>query len=221
MKQSILCNVKIEVQLGRGMPRLGCVRKKQHKKQKRGTRVSRDQLTVCRMKYHQLPREQRYAIYLGIKEGKSQRAIARQVNVHRSTVSRELSRNRDRFGRYPWTRKDENARFRRERCPGNRGVKPEALSLLRREDWSPRQIAGYLSLKSIHISHESIYARIRSDESGELRGHCRHAMKYRRHVKARRKTKVRNIPGRVSVHERPPEADGGGRTQVRRTGRWT
>lgn len=33
-------------------------------------------------------------------------------------------------------------------------------------------------------------------------------MKYRRHVKARRKTKVRNIPGRVSVHERPPEADG-------------
>lgn len=173
---------------------------------------------MCCMKYHQLTREQRYAIYLGIKEGKSQKAIARQINVHPSTVSRELSRNRNRFGHYPWTHADENARFRRERLPGNRSIDPaimkEALSLLRREDWSPRQISGYLSLKGIHISHESIYARIRGDASGELRAHCRHAMKYRRHVKVQRKTKVRNIPGRVSIHERPPEADG------RRFGDW-
>lgn len=118
------------------------------------------------MKYHQLTREQRYAIYLGIKEAKSQKAIARQINVHPSTVSWELSRNRNRFGRYPRTHADENARFRRERRPGNKGVKPEALSLPHQEDWSPRQISGYLSLNGIHISHESIYARIRSEESG-------------------------------------------------------
>nr|WP_259318466.1 helix-turn-helix domain-containing protein [Odoribacter splanchnicus] len=31
------------------------------------------------MMYHQLTREQRYTIYLGIKEGKSQKAIARQI----------------------------------------------------------------------------------------------------------------------------------------------
>jgi len=29
------------------------------------------------------------------------------------------------------------------------------------EDWSPKQISGYLSLKSEHISHETIYKRIR------------------------------------------------------------
>ena len=53
---------------------------------------------------------------------------------------------------------------------------------------------------------ESIYSRIRSDESGELRSHCRHGMKYRRHIRVRHKTKVRNIPDRVSIHDRPPEA---------------
>ena len=114
--------------------------------------------------------------------------------------------------------------------PGNRGVDrnilKEALHLLKTEDWSPKQISGYLSLKSRHISHETIYKRIRSDESGELRGHCRHKLKYRRHVKIARKTKVRHIlkyrrhvkiarktkvrhiPDRTSIHDRPAEADG-------------
>ena len=103
-------------------------------------------------------------------------------------------------------------------CPGNRAADPnvlrEALRLLRSEDWSPRQISGCLSLRGMCISHETIYARIRSDGSGELRFHCRHGLKYRRHIRLRRKTKVRNIPDRVSIHDRPPEADG------RRFGDW-
>ena len=71
-----------------------------------------------------------------------------------------------------------------------------------------QQISGWLSLKGMDISHETIYRRIRSDVSGELSSHCRHRMKYRHHVKRPRTTKVRNIPGRVSIHERPPEANG-------------
>ena len=43
--------------------------------------------------YNQLTREQGYAIYPGIQEGRSQRAIARQINVSPSTVSREIGRN--------------------------------------------------------------------------------------------------------------------------------
>ena len=168
--------------------------------------------------YNQLTREQRYAIYLGIQEGKSQRAIARQINVSPSTVSREIRRNSTRFGHYSWSIAQENAEFRQERCPGNRAIDVnvlrEALRLLRSEDWSPRQISGHLALSGILISHESIYSRIRSDESGELCSHCRHGMKYRRHIRVRHKTKVRNIPDRVSIHDRPPEADG------RRFGDW-
>ena len=164
------------------------------------------------MHYNHLTREQRYAIYLGLQEGKSLKAIARQIKVHASTVSREIKRNSTRLGRYSWRIAQENADIRKERTPGNRGIDnnvlQEALHLLKTEDWSPKQISGYLSMKSEYISHETIYKRIRSDESGELRSHCRHKLKYRRHVKVARKTKVRNIPGRTSIHDRPAEADG-------------
>lgn len=164
------------------------------------------------MKYHQLTREQRYAIYLGLQAKDSFSAIARRIGVSKSTVSREVRRNGNRFGKYSWAAADERASDRKERLPGNRAIRPqimkEALHLLRTEDWSPCQIAGYMKLKGKAISHESIYARIRADESGELKSHCRHKMKYRRHKKVPRKTKVRNIPGRVSIHNRPAEANG-------------
>lgn len=170
------------------------------------------------MKYHQLTREQRYAIYLGLQEGKSRGAIARQLEVHKSTVSREVRRNGNRLGKYGWTAADERSRDRKGHLPGNRAVKDGtmrvALRLLREEDWSPRQISGYLLLRGIRVSHESIYARIRADGTGELRRHCRHGLKYRHHVPVRRKTRVRNIPNRVSIHARPAEADG------RRFGDW-
>lgn len=168
--------------------------------------------------YKQLTREQRYGIYLGLQEGKSRKAIARQIKVHPSTVGREIKRNLTRQGRYNWRMAQENADIRKERLPGHRridhNILREALSLLRKEDWSPRQISGYLRLKSVHISHETIYRRIRSDESEELRSHCRHKLKYRHHVKTVRKTKVNNIPDRTSIHDRPAEADG------RRFGDW-
>ncbi|MDE7381282.1 MAG: IS30 family transposase [Muribaculaceae bacterium] len=75
-------------------------------------------------------------------------------------------------------------------------------------DWSPKQISGYLRLNCIRIRHERIYQEIRSDQRGELRSRCRHKMKYRRHVGRQRKTAGRTlIANRVSIHERPAEAD--------------
>ena len=162
--------------------------------------------------YTQLTREQRYAIYLGKQEGKTQTAIARQIGVHKSTVSRELKRNSNRFGKYGWTVADMMAVERRERTVRNRECSPtvlrEARRLLRSEEWSPRQISGWLKRKGMLISHERIYEMIRADESGELKSHCRHRMKYRRHKKRKRPTRATNIPDRVSIHERPAEADG-------------
>lgn len=162
--------------------------------------------------YHQLTREQRYAIYLGIQEGKTRLAIARQIGVHPSTVGREIQRNATPRGHYSWRIAQENAQMRQERLPGNRRIDPqvlkEALRLLCKEDWSPRQIAGHLALQGKAISHETLYKHIREDESGGLRKHCRHRMKYRRHKKRAKKAQVRYLPGRVSIHERPREADG-------------
>ena len=60
----------------------------------------------------------------------------------------------------------------------------------------------------INVSHETIYGLIRKDESGELASHCRHRMKYKRKTSRRHETKATNIRNRVSIHQRPAEADG-------------
>ena len=45
-------------------------------------------------KYTQLTQEQRYQIYAFMKANFSQAVIARKIGVHKSTVYRELKRNR-------------------------------------------------------------------------------------------------------------------------------
>ncbi len=101
---------------------------------------------------------------------------------------------------------------RRKRTTSNRAKDPaivwEALDLLKEEDWSPEQISAHMKRRGKNISHELIYRHIRADGTGELTAHCRHKMKYNRHGRPDRTTKVRNIPDRVSIHQRPAEADG-------------
>lgn len=163
--------------------------------------------------YKQLSREQRYAIYLGLQEKKTYTAIARQINCSVSTVSREVRRNSNRLGRYLFQNAVELTIVRRERSSSNRKtpnhILKRALNLLIEEDWSPKQISGYLKREGINISHERIYREIRADETGQLKKHCRHKMKYRRHKWHKRKSSGRTlIPNRISIHQRPIEADG-------------
>lgn len=163
--------------------------------------------------YKQLSREQRYAIYLGLQEKKTYTAIARQINCSVSTVSREVRRNSNRHGRYLFQNAVELTIVRRERSSSNRKtpnhILKRALNLLIEEDWSPKQISGYLKREGINISHERIYREIRADETGLLKMHCRHKMKYRRHKWHKRKSSGRTlIPNRISIHQRPIEADG-------------
>lgn len=100
--------------------------------------------------------------------------------------------------------------MRKERLPGNRKipkrVTDEAVKLLREEQWSPEQISGWMALKGVRISHETIYKIIRRDkiEGGELYKSCRHQLKNRK----RPVGAVGRIPNRVSIHDRPAEADG-------------
>ena len=102
---------------------------------------------------------------------------------------------------------------RRERSSSNRKtpnhILKRALNLLIEEDWSPKQISGYLKREGINISHERIYQEIRADETQQLKNHCRHKMKYRRHKWHKRKSSGRTlIPNRISIHQRPIEANG-------------
>ena len=53
------------------------------------------------MSYTQLTREQRYQIYALMKAGHDQTRIAEIVSCHKSTISRELARNRGQRGYRP------------------------------------------------------------------------------------------------------------------------
>lgn len=140
------------------------------------------------------------------------------MGVSESTVGRELRRNGGKCGGYNWIEAQKRADGRKKRRPGNRRKPPEVMWRVRElllEDWSPGQISGTLALEGIRISHETIYRMVRADATGELASHCRHGMRYRRKQGRRpRETRATNIPDRVSIHQRPEEADG------RRFGDW-
>lgn len=128
-----------------------------------------------------------------------------------STISRELRRNLSKTGRYSPKIAHEIAMARRERTVRNTALKPgvmhRSLKLLKEKRWSPEQISGYLRNHGISISKERIYQEIRKDP--ELAEYCHHRMKYRRHQARPYKTAGKSmIPDRVSIHERPAEADG-------------
>ncbi len=138
--------------------------------------------------------------------------IAEVIGVSPSTISREIRRNSTPNGHYIWFRADDFAKARKSRSPGNRRIaealRQEIIYLLTTEQWSPRQISGWLARQGKHVSHETIYAIIRNDTTGKLAQHCRHKMKRRCKKKRKQPAKTTTIKNRVSIHERPIEADG-------------
>lgn len=179
--------------------------------------------------YKQLTSAQRYTISAMRQKGFSLKSIADELNRieleaarekgeqppqklrNVSTISRELRRNSTKRGRYNPRLAHEMAMERRERIVRNTAVKPgvleQAIKILKEKRWSPEQISGWLRKKGIYISKERIYQEIRRNM--ELAKYCHHRMKYRRH----QATPYRNagksmIPDRVSIHDRPEQADG-------------
>ena len=134
------------------------------------------------------------------------------MGVSESTVSRELKRNGGKNGGYNFLKAQQKADERSHRCPDNRAISDtlrwRARELLVNEQWSPKQIAGRLRLEGYRISHETIYAMIRTDQTGELARNCRHKMKYDKKTSKKHETKATNIKNRVSIHDRPAEANG-------------
>lgn len=160
--------------------------------------------------YKQLTSEQRYAILLMLQKGEKKNAIAKAIGVSNSTITRELRRNGSSRGVYSDKIAERKAQKRRSKAVGNRSLSPEikekAIRLLVNEQWSPEQISGYFRKLGKYISHETIYKMIREDKKnrGTLYTHCRHSLKHR----ARPVGKRAVIKDRVSIHERPVEADG-------------
>ncbi len=155
--------------------------------------------------YKQLTRDQRYQIYALQKEGHSRTAIARNVGVHKATVSRELTRNTGGRGSRPKPA-DELAQERKQQR-----IRPrltvaqwtQVEGLLRRQ-WSPEQISGRLALEQqARISHERIYQYVYADKAGGgalyLNLRCQKQRRKRYGTYSRRG----QIPNRVLIDQRP------------------
>jgi IS30 family transposase len=163
------------------------------------------------MTYHQLTQEERYAITAQLMCGRSQAQIARLLGRAPSTISRELHRNATHHdGKYRAQKAHSYAVARRRRCRRRPQFSVEDMALvarLVRKKWSAEQIAGVLRDGGrLHISHETIYRRIRWDKraGGDLWRHTRIMSKFGR--KRYRSIDSRGVlPGKRSIAERPVE----------------
>ena len=106
------------------------------------------------MNYKHLSQVERYQIYALMKAGHDQTQIAKLLDRHKSTISRELFRNRDLKGYRPkqacatTTKRSEKSLNATTMPPW---VAEQAACLLKLQ-WSPEQIAGKLP-----VSHETLY----------------------------------------------------------------
>jgi len=166
-----------------------------------------------RKKVHITPM-QRYEIAAYLRVGKSQSEIARLIGKSRSVVCREIKRNKNDHGRYIAPQAQESADIRKERFSAPRKlfpwVKKEIVRLLREEQWSPKQICGWMRRRGASwVSHETIYKMVREDKAngGDLYKSLRHQGKHRR----RPVGKSIPIKNRVSIDQRPEIVDLRGR----------
>lgn len=161
--------------------------------------------------YNHLISEQRYAISILLQNKTQKKQIAKEVGIDRTTLFRELNRNTASHGKYHWKSAQASADFRRKGKPSNRKTKDSVIALVKekltQEQWSPKQISGWLATQGIQLSHETIYRWIRKDkqEGGTLHTYCRHQLKHRKRPVG---GSIQHIPNRVSITERPKEADG-------------
>ncbi len=138
------------------------------------------------MKYHQLTYEERYTIARLRAHRISLPKIALVLGRHRTTVWREVNRNRKHSGKYELADAQSMTNGRRRRSRRNRQFNERQFALvvkLLEEKWSPEQISQTLKLKGLlSISHETIYQYIWQDkrQGGVLFNHLRQAAKRRR-----------------------------------------
>jgi transposase, IS30 family len=163
--------------------------------------------------YHHLTKYTRCQLYALMKRGDSALTMAKELNIHRSTVYRELKRNSGLRG-YRYKQAHEKASHRRSHASSKKPKMSEDTTSVIEEklrlQWSPEQIAGWLK-KQEHpraVSHETIYKYVWSNKrkGGALYKELRHSgKKYNKRSKG--KAGRGCIPNRVDINERPKEVE--------------
>ena len=159
------------------------------------------------MSYTQLTQEQRYQISALLKTEHSQTKIAADDRCHKSTISRELSRNRGQAW-LPAKASPSICATTAKKSSTKTHFTTETWTRIAeklRQDWSPEQISGWLKKNALDttVSHEWIYQYIYADKrsGGDLHKHLRCQKKRRKRTgDYDRRGK---IPNQVSIEERP------------------
>lgn len=158
-----------------------------------------------------LTKEQRYTISVMLSQGFPQKEIAATIGRDKSVVSREIRRNSNpRTGRYSYIPACRRCEMRKRRLRRPRRFTPEMEYNVRKHllmDYSPEQVVGHFRRWEWPVvSVQTIYAFIRRDRKlgGSLWRHCRHRCRLRH----RPVGGWSPIKGRVSIDQRPPQADG-------------
>ena len=162
------------------------------------------------MTYTHLTQDERYQIAILSKAGHDRSDIAQVMNRHKSTIGREMQRNRGERGYRP---KQAHAfsQARMRACENSPRIATETWAVVDiklAETWSPEQISGYFKANGKPtVSHEAIYQRIYTDKRAGGTLHrtlrCQKARRKRYGGRERRGT----IPNQVSIEQRPSIVD--------------
>ena len=162
--------------------------------------------------------QERKMIEKMLKQGMGIRAVGRALDRGHSTISEEIGRNKMEYEEHYSAESAQARHERRQLNKGNRRKLARKEKLKKyvveklEEDWSPEQIAGELRERCgmTIISHETIYQFIYSEEGRELKLWLHLRIKHRPQRQKRGIRKSRKgliIKERVSIHERPAEAN--------------
>lgn len=169
------------------------------------------------MSYTQLTREQRYQIYALKKANHSQAEMAAVIGCHKSTISRELSRNGGQRGYRP--KQAQELALARKQSAHRPRIGPatwSSVESLLLKQWSPEQISGRLELeRQKGVSHERIYQYIYADKRAGGTLHLSLRCQKKRRKRYGQRDRRGQLPARRSIEERPAVVD-----SKRRIGDW-
>jgi len=161
--------------------------------------------------YKQITSDERDLIATHHANGFSLSEIAKMLDRHKSTISRELTRNRPEYSKiYLSSQAHKKAKKRKQNAATKEELKCHKIrnfvknKLL--EGWTPEIIAGSLALssKKLKISHESIYQYIYKKRPDLVQYLPRaHRKRFKRTPKSNKKNN--RIPNRISIDQRPEE----------------
>lgn len=163
------------------------------------------------MSYRHITRDQRVELSALLKASITKKQIAEQLGLHRSTVWREIRRNKGSTISYDTRishpiacRRRISSNAKGDKIKNNKKLKSFIVKKLKLY-WSPEQIAGRLRLKmgKTIICHETIY-RFVYQQAPELTCYLRHQKnKYRkRHGSMKRMRRAREL-NKKRIDQRP------------------